>query len=90
MEFIIVYLLILNFAGFAVMGVDKNLAKQRERRIPERRLFLTALAGGAAGIWIGMRLWRHKTMHNSFTVGIPLLFVLNVVVVIFLLTYPFS
>jgi uncharacterized membrane protein YsdA (DUF1294 family) len=89
MEFIIVYLIVINLAGFAMMGVDKNLARQRERRIPERRLFLTALAGGALGVWLGMRAWRHKTQHNSFTVGIPLLLVLNVVCVLVLVMNPF-
>ncbi|WP_127578908.1 DUF1294 domain-containing protein [Paenibacillus koleovorans] len=78
MKLLVFYLIVLNFAGYAVMGYDKQQAKRKNRRIPEKRLFLIALAGGAAGVLIGMQLWRHKTKHLSFTVGIPLLLALNI------------
>lgn len=75
--FIALYLLIINIAGFAAMGVDKQKARKQQWRIPEKRLFLCGLIGGALGVWLGMRIWHHKTKHRSFTVGIPLLFVFN-------------
>lgn len=81
MNFLIAYMLLMNFATFCVMGVDKQYAKRKDRRIPEKRIFLLALIGGAAGVWLGMRVWRHKTLHASFTVGIPLLFAVNVICV---------
>lgn len=86
MKFLIVYLIVMNFAAFSVMGVDKQYAKRKDRRIPEKRMFLLALIGGAAGVWLGMRYWRHKTLHGTFTIGIPLLFVLNVLCVYLLVT----
>ncbi|WP_281887492.1 DUF1294 domain-containing protein [Paenibacillus sp. YYML68] len=72
------YVLIMNVLGFIMMGVDKQKARRKNRRISEKRLFVIALALGAAGVWLGMQIWRHKTKHDSFIIGIPLLFVLNV------------
>lgn len=67
----LVYLFLVNLAGFAEMGMDKRRAKRREWRIPEKTLFLTAAVGGSVGSIIGMRVFRHKTRHKSFTAGMP-------------------
>ena len=42
-----IYLLIVNLAGFAAMGIDKNRARRKAWRIPESTLFLLAPAWGA-------------------------------------------
>ncbi|MDQ1909265.1 DUF1294 domain-containing protein [Paenibacillus sp. GD4] len=87
MKVIALYLLLINLFGLLIMGADKRKAKRKNRRVPEKRLFFIALAGGAAGVWIGMQLWRHKTKHESFTVGVPFLFILNVLCVYLLLKW---
>ena len=43
-----IYLLIVNLAGFAAMGIDKNRARRKAWRIPESTLFLLAIIGGIA------------------------------------------
>ena len=40
------YFLIINIAGFAMMGIDKYKAKHERWRIRERTLMLTAALGG--------------------------------------------
>ena len=55
------YLIAVNLLGIALMGIDKQKARKRKWRIPERTLFLCALLGGSAGAWAGMYLFRHKT-----------------------------
>ena len=67
------YLLFINIIAFLLMGADKRLARKSKRRIPEATLFLAAVLGGAAGIIAGMRIFRHKTRHASFNVGMPLI-----------------
>ncbi len=79
---LLIYLTIVNIIAFAMMGTDKRNAKLKRRRIPEKRMFLTGAAGGAFGIWCGMKAWRHKTQHRSFVVGIPFLLALNLVVLL--------
>ena len=69
------YLIWLTASGggaFLAYGWDKSQARRGGRRIPERTLHLLALAGGAAGAWLGRGLFRHKTRHASFTVVLVL------------------
>ena len=71
-----IWLVLVNLAAFVVFGWDKFKAKYREkhpaaRRVPERTLFLLALLGGSVGALLGMRVWRHKTLHRTFRVGVP-------------------
>jgi uncharacterized membrane protein YsdA (DUF1294 family) len=80
--------LVMSVAGFAAMGVDKSIAKGNEkreakgkkprRRIRERTLFLLALLGGSPGVLLGMYVFRHKTKHRSFVLGIPAILILQV------------
>jgi uncharacterized membrane protein YsdA (DUF1294 family) len=74
----IVYLLIANLTGFALMGIDKSRAKRRAWRIPEHTLFLASLLGGSVGTWAGMYAFRHKTKHWYFVVGMPLILAVQV------------
>ena len=67
------YLAVINFIGFALMGIDKYKAKKRAFRIPEATLFIVAVIGGSAGSLLGMYLFRHKTRHRSFVIGMPLI-----------------
>jgi uncharacterized membrane protein YsdA (DUF1294 family) len=73
------YVAVMSIALMGMMGVDKRRARLGRRRISERRLLLWALLGGAAGGWIGMRLFRHKTKHRMFAVGLPVMTVLHAV-----------
>ena len=77
MKLIYTILIIVNVFGFSTMGYDKFQAKRGNRRIPEMNFFLTSLLGGAAGVFLGMRIFRHKTKHYSFIIGIPVLLGLN-------------
>ena len=61
-----IYLLIVNLAGFAAMGIDKNRARRKAWRIPESTLFLLAIIGGSIGSIAGMytSITRH-CIHSS-------------------------
>ena len=68
-----------NLLGFVLMGMDKKKARNRERRIPERTLWGVAILGGAIGSFVGMNVYRHKTKHTSFKLGMPLLIIIHVI-----------
>jgi uncharacterized membrane protein YsdA (DUF1294 family) len=51
---------------FAYYGWDKFRSIRSGRRIPEWTLHGLALAGGVAGGWLGMFLFRHKTQKPVF------------------------
>lgn len=77
MKYLYLYLLGINVAAFLIFGTDKLLAKGQKRRVPERTLFWLAGLGGSVGAWLGMQVFRHKTRHTSFVVGIPAILVLQ-------------
>jgi uncharacterized membrane protein YsdA (DUF1294 family) len=78
----VLYLLVMNLVGLAVMGIDKSKAKHHAWRIPEKTLFLVSLLGGSIGTWAGMYLFRHKTKHWYFVVGMPAILILQIVGVV--------
>ena len=39
--------------------------------MPERVLWALTLVGGAAGMLVGMGVFRHKTRHAAFAWGVP-------------------
>ena len=75
------YLLVINLEGFALMWIDKSRARRGRRRIAEATLFIVAALGGSLGVLCGMYAFRHKTLHTSFTVGIPLLLFFQAVLI---------
>ena len=80
----LIYLLVVNAVGFAVMLYDKYLARNNLWRIPETTLFGIAVIGGSIGCLCGMYTVRHKTKHRSFTLGIPAILVAQIWLVYFL------
>ena len=79
---LIVYLILVNIAGFLSMGIDKHKAKKGQWRIPEKTLFLIAVIGGSIGSMYGMHLFRHKTKHKSFIYGMPAILIVQLLIVI--------
>ena len=73
----IVWLVLVNGLAIILMGLDKARARKGNWRIPEKTLFIVAFAGGSPGILCGIWLFRHKTRHQSFTWGIPLILLLQ-------------
>lgn len=65
------YLIVLNVLGLALMGYDKRNARLHRRRVSENTLLTVAAMGGSAGAILGMLLFRHKTRHVKFTLGLP-------------------
>lgn len=76
---LIFYFLVMNIAGLAVMGIDKAKARRHAWRIAETTLFLISLLGGSIGTWAGMYLFRHKTKHWYFVVGMPVILAVQIV-----------
>ena len=73
MKYLFFYLLLINALGLLIMLIDKRKAIKNAWRIPEATLLMVAALGGSVGSLLGMRLFRHKTKHPRFTVGIPLI-----------------
>lgn len=68
-----IYFIIVNAFGFIMSAVDKSAAKKHKWRVPEKNLFAVSLLGGAVGTLMSMLIFRHKTKHKRFMIGIPLI-----------------
>ena len=79
MKPIILYLIAVNALSFLLMLADKHRARKKLWRIPERTLLGAAVIGGSLGSLVGMYLFRHKTKHPKFSVGIPVILMLQVI-----------
>ena len=86
---LVIYFFIINLFAIFLMKYDKVKAINNQYRVSEKTLFLIALILGGIGIYIGMYLFRHKTKHVKFTVGIPLIIILNILTIYNLISHVF-
>ncbi|MEE0775962.1 MAG: DUF1294 domain-containing protein [Bacillota bacterium] len=84
MKILLIYLIVINFISFALMGIDKQKAKNHSYRIPERTLLIFALVGGSCGALVGMYLFHHKTRHKKFTITVPLFLLLHIAILLYM------
>ncbi len=87
MKYLLLYLLLINAAAFVLMLVDKQKARKKRWRIPESTLMLFALLGGSIGALCGMYTFRHKTRHPKFTIGIPAIFIAQLLLAFWIWRY---
>lgn len=89
-----IYLIVINMATFYMYGLDKRNAKAGKnrirgnsvrKRIPERVLLAAAALGGAAGAFIGMRVYHHKTKKSKFYITVPILLIIQCIALLFIL-----
>lgn len=78
-QIILAYLIIINAAAFLLMLADKQKARQGAWRIPESTLISMAVLGGSIGAIAGMKLFRHKTKHPKFYIGLPLILAAQII-----------
>ena len=82
-KILLIYLAVINFIAFAAYAVDKVNAAKHRSRIKIVTLLGLAFVGGSVGSLLAMYLFRHKTRKNYFTVGVPLIMVMQVVVLFY-------
>ena len=86
MKPLLVYLFLINALGFCFMLADKQKAKKNKWRIPEATLMGLASAGGSLGVLMGMKLFRHKTLHPKFSIGVPVILTAQIIIAIIIAT----
>lgn len=84
-QFLIIYLLAINIVTLIAFGIDKINAVEHRGRIRIVTLLGLAFAGGSLGGLIAMYAFRHKTKKDYFTVGIPLIMLMQAVVIFYLM-----
>lgn len=80
-KILMIYLGIINIITFLAFAIDKINAVKGKRRIRIVTLLGLSFIGGSLGALLGMYTLRHKTKVNYFTVGIPLIMLVQVAVI---------
>ena len=84
MIFLIIYIVLINAAGFLLMGIDKKRAIRQQWRIPEKTFFIVSGILGSAGTLAGMYVFHHKTKHWYFVVFIPAILAVQLIAALLL------
>ena len=82
----IIYAAAMNIAAVVVTVKDKEAAKHKKWRIPEKTLFIVAALSGCVTMYITMHLIHHKTKHKRFMIGTPVIFVCEILAAIVIYT----
>lgn len=85
LKYIFFYFLVINLIGFFIMFIDKQRAKHKKWRIPEKNLLGISILGGSIGMLLGMSSFRHKTNHKKFTVGVPAILIIQFIMLAYYL-----
>lgn len=78
-----IYLAIINIITFAAFAADKFNAANHKSRIRIVTLLGLAFIGGSIGGLAAMYIFKHKTQKNYFTVGIPIIMIMQIVVLFY-------
>lgn len=81
----IVFICIMTFLGYILMKKDKGYAENDKRRVRESTLLLVAACGGSLGIYAGMYKFKHKTLHKKFSIGVPVIMLIQVSLLVYYL-----
>lgn len=74
------YILLVSLIGFGLMSIDKYKAAKEKWRVQELTFMIIAFIGGSIGILFGMIVFKHKINKKKFSIGIPILYIFNVIV----------
>lgn len=80
MRYLFIYLCIINVLSFGFMLADKRKARKKSWRIRESTLLTLCAIGGSLGGLAAMKLFRHKTKHLRFAIGIPVMLAIHIMI----------
>ena len=77
-----IYVAAISIIAIIFTCYDKIAAKKFPgHRTPEATLLFISALGGSVAMFITMQLIRHKTQHKKFMIGIPVIFILQVIAI---------
>lgn len=87
-KWLVYYLVIINVITLVAFGIDKINAIEHRSRIRIITLLGLAFIGGSIGALIAMYAFRHKTRVDYFTVGVPLILIMQIIVLFYMMNLP--
>lgn len=85
---IVIYLLIINIVTLIAFALDKIYSIEGHKRIRISILLFLSFIGGSVGALLAMYIFRHKTKQDYFTVGVPLIIIMQLFCIFYLMNRP--
>ena len=86
----IIYLIIATVIAVCTPVHDKHAAQRSRYRVSENTLMALGALSGCVGMYICMKLIHHKTRKPKFMIGLPVIFIIELVAVAALRVWLFS
>ena len=90
MKYLYIYLAVINILAIILTIYDKSAAVHDRWRVRERTLMLVSALGGSVGMFLTMLIIRHKTRKPLFMIGIPVIFILELIIAYLVTRYVFG
>lgn len=84
-KWLLYYLIVINVVALIMFAIDKINAVEHRNRIRIVSLLGIAFVGGSVGSLLAMYLFHHKTKKDYFSVGVPLIMVMQIILVFYLM-----
>ena len=82
MVYILIYILFVSLFSIYACIFDKISAARGGWRVSERNLLLLCAMGGSVAMYVTMRIFHHKTRHNKFMIGIPVIIIIQLAIIV--------
>ena len=79
MRYFYIYLVVINIIAVIVTVHDKSAAQRGAWRVKESTLMLISALGGAPAMYLTMLTIHHKTRKPLFMIGIPVIFIIELI-----------
>ena len=81
------YFAVISFLTVLFTTADKINAKKGRQRVREDFLLTLGLLDGALFEFITMKIIHHKTRHNKFMIGLPVLITIQIIAILLIVIY---
>ena len=81
LKLLLIWLIFINIITYIIYAIDKYKSMHHKWRIRESTLILLAVIGGSVGALLAMYTVRHKTKHNKFRIGVPVILAVQIIAV---------
>ena len=82
LKLLLIWLIFINIITYIIYAIDKYKSMHHKWRIRESTLIMLAVIGGSVGALLAMYTVRHKTKHNKFRIGVPVILAVQIIVML--------
>lgn len=87
---LLIYIIFINIITFIIFTLDKIKAIYHKWRFKVGTLLILCFIGGSLGGLLSMYLFKHKIRKNYFTIGIPLIIIIQMLILVIISNFSLT